>query len=534
MVDCAAIRCAVRAEVGGLDDAVDALVAKFADYYASRSLGASQRAPGTARTAGAILSGIPGCGKTRLAATFAQATGLPHRTVNCPDLFSSDQGGSEARLIDCFAAPAGDAGADNSGMWVLVLEEIDVLAGSRRPDTLEARMLSLLLDCMDASCGFVVGTTSLPAAIPEEMRRPGRLDASIDLHLARPADRAVALRLMLRGFSRIADCEEDIARVAKQAHGFSAADLQSLCARAFMAHREAMTADDLVRAARGIRPSNLSALQSKIPHVRFSDVFGLDEAIDRMRSLIVEPLLRPERYQEMQVEAPRGALVHGPPGTGKSLLCCALANELAVNTIWADATQLRSMIVGESEQAVANLFAQARKSTPCILLFDHIDALVPRRGTSQSSENTSDRIVTSFLVEMDGFSSQGPACPGAPGVFVLAVTSRPQTVDPAILRPGRLDVHIGLERPTAEQRKAILTGILGRMPAAAGICDDSVSIRELVARTEGYTGADLANLCREAALAALRRDIRSEKVRFGAGKWAPRAYLRPAQNIRDM
>ncbi|KAJ2748501.1 hypothetical protein IWQ56_007445, partial [Coemansia nantahalensis] len=164
-----------------------------------------------------------------------------------------------------------------------------------------------------------------------------------------------------------------------------------------------------------------------------------------MRSLIVEPLLCPERYRAMQVEPPRGALVHGPPGTGKSLLCCALANELAVNTIWADATQLRSMVVGESEQAVASLFAQARKSAPCVLLFDHIDALVPRRGTSQSSENTSDRIVT----KMDGFSAHAARRQGAPGVFVLAVTSRLHTVDPAILRPGRLDVHIGLERPTA-------------------------------------------------------------------------------------
>ncbi|KAJ2714150.1 hypothetical protein H4R19_001877, partial [Coemansia spiralis] len=393
MVACAAVRQAILAEVGGVDDAVDALVAKYASYARGSPDAGLARARAACST-GVVLGGIPGSGKTRLATAFVEATGLPHRIVNCPDLFSSDQGGSEARLIDCFAAPA--ASVDCGGMWVLVLEEVDVLAGSRRPDTLEARMQSLLLDCIDAGHAFVIGTTSRPAAIPEEVRRPGRLDATIDVHLAGPAARAAALRIMLRRFSRITD--EDIARIAKSAHGFSAADLQSVCMRAFMDRGGEVAADDLMCAAREVRPSNLGAFQSKIPRVRFSDVFGLDDAISRMQSLIVEPLLRPERYQAMQVEPPRGALVYGPPGTGKSLLCCALANELAVNTIWADATQLRSMVVGESEQAVANLFAQARKSTPCILLFDHIDALVPRRGTSQSSENTSDRIVTSFLV----------------------------------------------------------------------------------------------------------------------------------------
>ncbi|KAJ2781996.1 hypothetical protein H4R18_002552 [Coemansia javaensis] len=502
MADVAAIRDAVRADVGGLDGAVDALVRRFAAYADGRRLGA-------ARSAGAILCGIPGCGKTRLATAFARAAGLPHRVVHCPDLFASEQGASEARLIGCFAAPAA---ADGGGGWVLVLEEIDVLGGSRRPGSLEARMQSLLLDCLDASGAFVVGTTSLAAAVPEEVRRPGRLDAAIELHLADAAARAAALWVMLRGLGGLARADDAVLEVAARAHGFSAADLQSMCVRAFMDRGGALTADDLLRSAREIRPSSLSAFQSKIPRVLFADIFGMDRAIERVRSLVVEPLLRPERYREMRVDPPRGALVHGPPGTGKSMLCCALANELAVNTIWADASQLRSMVVGESEQAVAALFAQARKSTPCILLFDHIDALVPRRGTSASSENTSDRIVTSFLVEMDGFCSQAAAGQSAPGVFVLAVTSRPQAVDPAILRPGRLDVHIGLDRPTAEQRRAILEGILGRMPAAAGVLGDAAGIRELVDRTEGHTGADLASLCREAALAALRRDISSDKV----------------------
>ncbi|KAJ2764889.1 hypothetical protein IWQ56_004314, partial [Coemansia nantahalensis] len=305
MADCAAIRQAIVAEVGGVDDAVDALMAKFARYVGTLP-GAGQAQARAARSAGVVLSGIPGSGKTRLATAFVRATGLPHRTVSCPDLFSSDQGGSEARLIDCFAAPA--ESADSRGMWVLVLEEVDVLAGSRRADTLEARMQSLLLDCIDAGCGFVVGTTSLPAAISEEVRRPGRLDATIDVHLAGPAARAAALRIMLRRFSRITDA--DIEQTAESAHGFSAADLQSVCTRAFMERGGEAAGEDLLRAAREVRPSNLGAFQTKIPRVLFSDVFGLDDVVGRMRSLIVEPLLCPERYRAMQVEPPRGALVH--------------------------------------------------------------------------------------------------------------------------------------------------------------------------------------------------------------------------------
>ncbi|PIA19330.1 AAA-domain-containing protein [Coemansia reversa NRRL 1564] len=458
------------------------------------------------QAAGVILSGIPGCGKTKLASVFARSTGLPHRIVHCSDLFFSDHGKSESQLIECFANPT------ESNKWVLVLEDIDVLAGTQRLDTVEARMLSLLLDCIDTTEAFVVGTTNMLTIVPEEIRRPGRLNTVVDLHLPDAESRAAVLKIMLRNFSKLARADDDILRIAQKAHGFSAADLQSLCMHAFIEHQGDTTADDLVSAVKTISPSALSSFQSKIPHVLFSDIFGMESTISRIRALVLEPIQCSERYREMHVEPPRGALVHGPPGSGKTMLCCAMANELAVNTIWVDASQIRSMVVGESEQAIADLFAQARKSAPCILLFDHIDALAPRRGSSHSSENTGDRIVTSLLVEMDGFSSQTHTLHSALGVFVLAVTSRPHIVDPALLRPGRLDVHIGLGLPTEKQRGEILAGIMARMPAAADVCNSADNICELVERTEGCTGADLENLCREAALSALRKDISSEKV----------------------
>ncbi|KAJ1902139.1 hypothetical protein LPJ66_000228 [Kickxella alabastrina] len=502
------LRDAIISEVGGIDSAVGLLVARFEDFASAQ--GKDRRQTATSPS-GVILSGIPGSGKTRLALQFSQSTGLQFETVSCPDLFFADQGKSEARLIECFADTGGTTASPGT-LKVLVLEDIDVLSGSKRPDTVEARMFSLLLDCIDTSDGvFVVGTTSMLTAIPEEIKRSGRLDTTIDTHLADVAARSAVLQIMLRKFPN-APSAEDIDRIAKTAHGFSAADLQSLCLRTFMDHKDATTADDLVRMASEVKPSNLSSLQSKIPRVLFSDIFGLDEIVRRVQSLVVDPLMHGEKYREMQVEPPRGALIYGPPGSGKSMLCCAVANELAVNTIWVDASQMRSMIVGESEKAIADLFSQARKSAPCILLFDHIDALAPKRGTSQTTENTSDRIVTSLLVEMDGFNANSGVQPFSPGVFVLAVTSRPHVVDSALLRPGRLDVRIGLGVPDAKQREAILVGYMAKTQTTADVRTNDAFIGMLVERTHGYTGADIANLCREAALTALRRDIGAEMV----------------------
>ncbi|KAJ2725246.1 hypothetical protein GGI07_001379 [Coemansia sp. Benny D115] len=371
------IRRKIRSEVGGIDGAVDLLVSRFKEFLAGRS--DDWRAKATSPS-GVVLSGIPGSGKSKLALAFARAAGLDYEVVNCPELFFADQGKSEACLIEHFTRNAddsklpqriGDKGLLDS-VRVLILEDIDVLAGSKKPDTIEARMFSLLLSCIDSSSDvFVIGATNRISAIPEEIRRLGRLDTVVDVHLADAESRAAVLQIMLQKFENIAH-SEDIHRVAKAAHGFSAADLQSLCLRGFMDHGSDTSADDLVRIASEIKPSNLSSFQSNVPVVHFSDIFGLEKTIQHVKALVIEPLLHAEKYHEMQVEPPRGALIYGPPGSGKSMLCCAVANELAVNTIWVDSTQMRSMIVGESEKAIADLFEQARKSAPCILLFDHV------------------------------------------------------------------------------------------------------------------------------------------------------------------
>ncbi|KAJ2639999.1 hypothetical protein GGF40_000361 [Coemansia sp. RSA 1286] len=370
------VRNAILKEAGGIDDAVDTLMMRFEGFVDKQNEDSRRAAVGPS---GVILSGIPGCGKSKLAHLFAQNTGLWYETVNCPELFLADQGKSEAQLAERFAVLRSSGGKHKSKQMsssgsarILIFEEIDVISGSSRPDTMEARMFSLLLSCIDSNRDvFVVATTSRPQAIPEEIKRVGRLDTVIDIHFADAGARAAALRIMLRQFNNIAS-SDDIDRIAKAAHGFSAADLQSLCLRTFMEHRKKTTAEDMLRMVMEVKPSNLSSFQSKIPPVRFADMFGLDDTISLVRSVVVEPLMNAEKYLEMQVEPPRGALIYGPPGCGKSMLCCALANELSVNAIWVDSTQLRSMIVGESEKAIADLFAQARKSAPCILLFDNV------------------------------------------------------------------------------------------------------------------------------------------------------------------
>ncbi|ORX66365.1 AAA-domain-containing protein [Linderina pennispora] len=340
-------------------------------------------------------------------------------------------------------------------------------AGRRSPSQLRRACCRLLLSLLSSSGVFVVGTTTRLQAIPPEVRRPGRLHTIVEVHLADTGARAKALGIILENFETIAP--GDIQAIARRSHGFTAADLQSLCLRTFMECKGSATPSDFLRHAEDVRPSNLNSFQG----------FG---------RLLSTRCCIADKYRTMQVDPPRGILIHGPPGTGKSMMCCALAGELAVNTIWVDASQMRSMDRWR-------LFAQARQSAPCILLFDHIDALAPRRGTSKTSENTSDRIVTSLLIEMDGFGAAGS------DVFVVAVTSRPHVVDPALLRPGRLDVHIGLDVPDnkATSGRRILDGYLNKMPAAASHVRHS-------------GGADLANLCREAALSALRRDIESAKV----------------------
>ncbi|KAH8553535.1 P-loop containing nucleoside triphosphate hydrolase protein, partial [Umbelopsis sp. PMI_123] len=227
----------------------------------------------------------------------------------------------------------------------------------------------------------------------------------------------------------------------------------------------------------------------QLPNVRFKDLYGIDNAINDLKASFMSPFRDRSKYIQLGINPPRGVLIHGPPGVGKTMLCCALGAELGINFMLVEGSQVRSKVVGESEKNVAKMFTQARANSPCILFIDQIDILVPRRGTSSSSENTSDRIVTGFLTGKS--------------------TNRPNVIDPAILRPGRIDEHIHLPAPGKEERKMLLQGFSKNIPM--DVSKDGLD--KLAEELDGWTGSDIDNLCREAALEALREDINSQKVK---------------------
>ncbi|KAJ2607108.1 hypothetical protein GGH99_002401 [Coemansia sp. RSA 1285] len=362
------VKQAITERIGGMDIEVDSLISRFSDYKNSTTDSWQQKMAGPV---GVILCGIPGCGKTTLATTFAQSSEHPFRIIQCPKLYAADQGQSEALLLSSFTYPGENGREDTRQKWVLVLEDIDVLGETKKPQSLEARMHSLLLDCIDTTNAFVVATAGRIADIPFDLKRPGRLDAVIELHLSHVESRAAALKIMLREF-HIASDVDAINRIAHKTHGFSAADLQNLCLKAFMESNAEPSVNKLHDIASAMKPSNLRTYQSTVPAVALDDIFGMDQAVQKARALVVEPLCNAEKYRKMRVEPPHGALIHGPPGCGKSMLCYAVSNELEINTIAVDAAQLRSMIVGETEKAIADLFSQARESAPCILFLDNV------------------------------------------------------------------------------------------------------------------------------------------------------------------
>ncbi|KAI8647240.1 P-loop containing nucleoside triphosphate hydrolase protein [Parasitella parasitica] len=221
----------------------------------------------------------------------------------------------------------------------------------------------------------------------------------------------------------------------------------------------------LMHALTIVKPSNLNEFSSKIPDITFKDLFGIDDIIQEIKTSVIQPFHNPDKYIELGISPPKGILLHGPTGVGKTMLCSALASEAGVNFMLVESSQIRSKVVGESEKGIAKLFSQARANSPCILFIDQIDMLLPKRGTSLSSENTSDRIVTGFLTEMDA-------------------TNRIETIDPAVLRPGRFDEHIYIPLPNDKQRLQIIQGISSRMP----IDLNSHQLDDLVKRTSNWSG----------------------------------------------
>ena len=469
---------------------------------------------------GVLLYGPPGTGKTLIARAVAAETNASFFVINGPEIINKFYGESESRLRGVFQE------AQKRAPSVIFIDELDALA-PKRAETggeVERRIVGQLLALMDglASRGQVVliGATNQPNALDPALRRPGRFDREIALRVPDVRGRTEILQIHSRDAALAGDV--DFARLAQLTPGFVGADLEALCREAAMnALRRVLphidyqrayipyetlvslsiTMSDFQQALREIEPSTTREVYVEVSETSWDDIGGLEEIKNSLTEGVEWPLRYPEVYANAKVEAPRGVLLSGPPGSGKTLIARALANQCEASFISIKGPELLSKWVGESEKGIREVFRRAKQAAPCIIFFDEIDALAPRRGGSNDG-NVGDRVIAQLLTEMDGIE-------GREGVIVLAATNRPELIDTALLRPGRFDLVVELHRPDEIERQAIFAVHLRDRPVAP-----DVSIEELARQTEGRSGADIEAICRRAALLALREWI-APKLNIG-------------------
>ena len=469
---------------------------------------------GIAPPKGVLLYGPPGTGKTLIAKALANESGASFYSIQGPEIMSRYYGESEERLRQVFQQ------AQQGSPSILFIDEIDSIAPDRSAvhGEVERRVVAQLLTLMDGLDGrgdvVVIGATNMESSIDPALRRPGRFDREIEVGVpARPGRREI-LGIHTRGMPL--DQDVDLEEVASATQGFVGADLASLCREAAMAclsrHMPELDLDgdlpaqmvegmrvgmdDFRQALAEVEPSGMRELLVEIPKVGWDQVGGLADLKREMTEFLM-PSEDPKAFEKLGVRPARGMLLYGPPGTGKTLVAKALANESGSNFISISGPELVSKWVGESERAVRHIFKRAKQMAPCVVFFDEIDSIAARRG---GEERPGERVVNQLLTCLDGLEPMQ-------NVAVVAATNRPDMIDPALLRPGRFDQLVLVPAPDRDSRLEILKVHTARMPLSA-----DVDLEALAAGTEGYVGADLENLCREAGIGAYREDPGAEEV----------------------
>ncbi|KAK1936693.1 Spermatogenesis-associated protein 5 [Phytophthora citrophthora] len=476
---------------------------------------------GLAAPKGVLLFGPPGTGKTLIARALAKELNAKVFTINGPEVVSKFVGESEANLRAVFAQAAREAPS------LVFIDELDAICPKRdsRVGDMERRLVATLLTLMDGLSGsrqiVVLAATNRPNALDPAVRRPGRFDREVEIGIPRAKDRLAILRVALRRLPHKLTNSE-LQELSSSAHGYVGADLSALCKeaallalhRVFASNAQStgavlsstdslpsfeVTLSDLKLAMRGIRPSALREISVDVPRVLWNDIGGQDALKQALREAVEWPLQHPEAFTRMGIRPPKGVLLYGPPGCSKTLAAKALATESGMNFIAIKGPELFSKWVGESEQQVREVFRKARAASPTVVFFDEIDALASTRGAGGSS-GASDRVLSQLLTELDGLEP-------LKRVLVVAATNRPDLLDPALMRPGRIDRALYVSPPDVPARQQILQIHTRKTPLAS-----DVNLGELAIATAQFSGAELQALCREAALHAVEEDRSAANV----------------------
>jgi len=474
---------------------------------------------------GVLLYGPPGSGKTLIARAVANETGAFFFLINGPEIMSKMAGESESNLRKAFEE------AEKNAPAIIFIDEIDSIAPKRDKTNgeVEKRIVSQLLTLMDGmkkrANVVVIGATNRPNSIDPALRRFGRFDREIDIGVPDENGRLEVFRIHTRNMKLDGDVDPEF--IAKNTHGFVGADIAALCTEAAMqcirekmdvidVEEETIDAEVLDSMAVNMEhfkhsmnvsnPSSLRETVVEVPNVSWEDIGGLESVKQELKELVQYPVEHPDKFLKFGMSPSRGVLFYGPPGCGKTLMAKAVANECQANFISIKGPELLTMWFGESEANVREVFEKARAAAPCVLFFDELDSIAQARGNmAGDAGGAGDRVMNQLLTEMDGIGAKK-------NVFIIGATNRPDIIDPALMRPGRLDQLIYIPMPDVDSRLGILKSTLRNSPVSK-----DVDLRYIAESTDKFTGADLTEICQRAAKLAIREEIEKDKLRIELG-----------------